>query len=178
MSNENLENEFRYYSVKDMLEKTLQEISESMGLTDIDTGALGRNFNSVMDAINKATDIAIKLKNADLLNSLADLKIQIADLKLALADRKDEIATVRNENFELKTENKLLKEQLETPLEMRTVTYFGNYWYAPSDTEHEHPICKACYDSKNKINTLVETDKITQRVSRQKYICPNCKTGY
>ena len=171
---EDLENEFRYYSVKDMVEKTLQEIQKSMGLADTDIGALGRNFNSVMDAVNKATDIAIKIKNADLLNSLADLKIQIADIKLTLADKKDEVVTFREQNFELREENKSLKEQLELPLETRTVACFSERWYVASDTGHQHPICIGCYDSEKKIIHLTKAP-LSSRKDGLDVKCPVCE---
>ena len=52
MNYEDLESEFRYSSVKDMVEKTLQEIQKSMRLANADIGALGRNFNKVNSTTN------------------------------------------------------------------------------------------------------------------------------
>ena len=173
MNHEDLEDEFKYYSVKNLVEKTLQEIQESMGLTDIDTGALGRNFNNVMDAINKATDIAIKTKNADLSNSLADLKNQIADIKLTLADRKDEIVAFREENFELREENKKLKEQLIKPQEL---ILRGELYYKPNENR---PFCPFCYELKDKqTHLLKEMGRQQQKVCAAKYICSVCKNVY
>jgi len=164
---EDLEGEFLQYA-------SIVKLTEGQEMTPAD-------LNAAITAIRAGVDVfkaSSNLKDAESIRIVTSVERELSKLDIELSNLETELARKNRELIAKDKEIARLEEQLGLSLQMQTVTHFNDYWYAPSDVEHKHPVCKACFDSKNKIITLVNTDRVTQRVLRHKYSCPVCKTGY
>ena len=158
MNNENLENEFRYYSVKDMLGKTLQEISESMNFLK-GTGDNARSLTNIYDTAKKALEIAFAFNNVELNQTIIDLQKQALDIE--------------KEKIELTKAVEALKEELGK----RKIVFSAQdrRWYPASDPDRkEPPVCSGCYDSGRKINHLSDAVAHDKRLGVS-FVCPVCR---
>ena len=87
------------------------------------------------DSLEKAE---VKLKLADLIESLADIKTKMADIKEALLESEQEKQELKNA-LEIKT-----KLQFEMPY----------YWSNKDDGTKDGPFCQLCYDKEKKLIRL------------------------
>lgn len=169
MNYEDLEGEFECYSAIITIRETFQEIYEIMGIADI-----GKNITGVIDATQKIADIALRIKNTEILESILELKTQLVGIKGSLIDAKEENVNLREESLGLREENKKLKQQLAQPKTKTGLVKIQAYWYTSEDAMN--PVCSACYDSLGKIIRLVPTDRSTKMATKHNYQCPSCKT--
>ena len=154
---EDLGNEFRYYSVKGMVEKTLQEMQKSMVFSKI--GDKAKNLNNIYDTAKKALEIAFAFNNVELNQTIIDLQRQALDME--------------KEKIELTKEVESLKEELGK----RKIIFSDNdkRWYAETDVDHkEPPICSGCYDTTRKIIHLTKAP-LSSRKDGLDVKCPVCE---
>ena len=103
----------------------------------------------------KVYDIASKLQNAELNNTIGDLMLGLADAKKQLADLKEEVLRLETENKSLKTKSEGVKPTIQ--------------WGCYKFEGQQGLFCPACYDTKGK-------KYLTTRINSQSRRCSVCNT--
>jgi predicted RNase H-like nuclease (RuvC/YqgF family) len=161
MNYEDLESEFLQYA-------SIVKLTEGQEMTIIEVAAAVNSIKSGLDIFKNFADTKDNAKHSDLIRIISTMNRELAKLENELATNQRELTAKDKEITQL-------KEKLAKPKEKLDPKKINNYWYLEADIEN--PVCKACFDSKAQTITLSKTERITQRVTGHKYICPICKTS-
>jgi len=110
--------------------------------------SLWNTATAIFDGLEKAYDVAKKLKNAELLGVIADLQLKIVDLKGESADLGMEILDLRRQVDEFR-----VKEDIRSKVVLGT----DGYYLTESVQGYGNgPFCTYCLDVDGKLVTLTE----------------------
>jgi hypothetical protein len=124
----------------------------------------------VLSSIKIATDLAKLVKDSDLSLEKAEVKLRLAELINTLADAKIEIAEIQD----LLREKDTLIRQLTQKNDLEaSIVYEAPYYWKMIEEGQDGPYCQRCYDDKHKLTRLIEKPNI-----RGSYHCNVCNTWY
>jgi hypothetical protein len=108
-------------------------------------------ITSTISSIKAATDIATLIKERGLSLEEAEIKLKIADLINSLADAKINLAEICQ--LILEKDNKT--NELNSKLEIKEKLYYDGQFYWLQDSESKDgPYCQPCYDKNSKLIRL------------------------
>ena len=111
---------------------------------------------AVLGSIKSATDIAKLLMEADLCLEKAKVKLKLADLINTLADAKIEIAGVQDLLREKDTKIRELEEALAVKAKL---AYEAPYYWLVKGKKKDGPFCQQCYDATRKLIRLQSRER-------------------
>jgi hypothetical protein len=117
-------------------------------------------ITGVIGLVQKAKELADKLKNLELKEVIVDLQGKLLDLK--------------QEIVQLRDENQRLTEELKRASAPPEVTLKDGVYYKGEDG----PFCTACYDSGGKLIRVTEATHDERVVMGIRRKCPVCKAKY
>ena len=123
------------------------------------------SLTTAFDLCKRVREIAGKLSNAELKNTVGDLTLSLAELKI-------ELAALQEENLKLKQQIRQGSEMtvLRSQLKLKDGAY--HFQEVPADRP-VGPYCTRCFDVDQKLVLLSELPSTFQAIAR--YRCNNCK---
>lgn len=112
---------------------------------------IAKGLRAISDATALAQrlyDLASKIKNAELLETVADLRVELANAKNILADATTDVAELKEENRKLIEEVRRLEAANKPDADL---IRNGDLYYKESG---EGPFCPNCYLSSKRISLL------------------------
>ncbi len=127
-------------------------------------------ITAALAGVKHASDIAKLIKNSEVSLEAAEIKLKLADLIDSLADAKVEIAKFKEIISEKESEIQRLEEQLK---QKGNVLWEKPYYFLLKDNgEKDGPYCQKCYDSERKLIRLQSPGK------NGYWQCHECTSGY
>ena len=163
MNYEDLEDEFLEYA-------SIVKLIEGQEMTPAEVSAAITAIQAGIDWVKASPDA----KAAHSMRIITSMERELSKLDRELAKLESELAAKERELTAKDKEIFQLKEQLAQSKNKLTIKKIGTHYYSESDSDN--PICSACFDLKDKVIRLLETDRVTKQVRRHNYQCPICHT--
>ena len=127
-------------------------------------------LGTAVDSVRKLKEVADKLKNAELRNSIGDLSLALADLKL-------EVARLKEENLRLQGEMQQAKNREQQAGEL--IAKDGVLWFKepPPPGKTVGPYCPNCKENGNKL-VLIQDQRRTPFRRLYHFECPLCQSKF
>ncbi|WP_417910672.1 hypothetical protein [Candidatus Electronema sp. PJ] len=127
-------------------------------------------ITAALAGVKHASDIAKLIKNSEVSLEAAEVKLKLADLIDSLADAKVEIAKFKEIISERDEEIQRLKKQLEKDGNM---VYEEPYYFLVQENgDKDGPYCQRCYDNDKKLIRLQSAEE------KGEWRCNECQNSY
>ena len=127
-------------------------------------------ISAAFTSVKHAFDLASLIKNSEVSLDAAEVKLKLAELIDSLANAKVETAKFKDILLERDAEIQRLKKQLEKDGNM---VYEEPYYFLVQENgDKDGPYCQRCYDSHKKLIRLQSPGK------NGYWQCNECKSGY
>lgn len=125
----------------------------------------------VLSSLKSAIDIAKAIRSSDISLERAELKLKLAELLETLADAKLELTEVQAELAYKDDEISRLNEALE--MKGNVVRYLDAVYLTETGAPTGTPFCLACWSGKHLLRPLVEASD-----ERTSHVCTSCNKRY
>ena len=127
-------------------------------------------ITAALAGVKHASDIAKLIKNSEVSLEAAEIKLKLADLIDSLSDVKVEIAKFKEIISEKESEIQRLEEQLK---KKGNILWEIPYYFLLKDNgEKDGPYCQKCYDSDKKLIRLQSFG------AKGEWKCNECRNSY